>query len=50
MNIFTRVGVRLVGVLASECPVERNFSLEKLVLTRLRNGTSSVLLDARTRI
>ena len=50
MKVFARVGVRLVGVLESECPVERNFSLEKLVLTRLRNGTSSVLLDARTRI
>ena len=50
MKIFARVCIRIVGVSASECPVERNFSLEKLILTRLRNRTSSVLLDARARI
>ena len=50
MKTFVRVCIRLIGVSASECPVEREFSLDKLILTRLRNRMSTPILKARSRI
>ena len=50
MNMFARLCIRIVGVNASECAVERTFSLDKLILTRLRNRMASPLLDSRARI
>ena len=50
MKDFVRVCIRIIGVSASECPVEREFSLNKLILTRLRNRMSTPVLKARSRI
>jgi hypothetical protein len=50
MKDFTRVCGRIIGVPASECPVERSFSLDKIILSRLRNRMSTPLLNCRARI
>jgi hypothetical protein len=50
MKEFSKVCKRIAGVPASECAVERHFSLSKIVINRLRNRMGTSLMNARTRI